>query len=114
MVQKQKIYLEEKLKDLSALYDKYRLRLVEVRRNKLNKFSNFGDECDDRDDLFSDAGSTITKTSRSSRYLDSTVVEAIVVKFALLGHVLPQRLHVIVEKKKRRSKIFGKVESMKI
>ncbi|KAJ3653039.1 hypothetical protein Zmor_018957 [Zophobas morio] len=72
LVQKQKIYLEEKLKDLSALYDKYRLRLVEVRRNKLNKFSNFGDECDDRDDLFSDAGSTITKTSRSSRSRSST------------------------------------------
>jgi elongator complex protein 1 len=71
MLHRQKTHFGEKLIELFDTYDQYRTRLAQVRQIKVDKFNRTYDD-DDRDDLFSDAGSTITKSSRSSRSRSST------------------------------------------
>lgn len=70
MVKKQKDYIKEKLEMLEESFEKHRKRLAEVRREKVQRINNPCYEDEDRNDLFSDVGSIITKSSRSSRLVE--------------------------------------------
>jgi hypothetical protein len=107
MLHRQKTHFGEKLIELFDTYDQYRTRLAQVRQIKVDKFNRPYDD-DDRDDLFSDAGSTITKSSRSSRRVTFVfVVQAL--HSVVAGLAVRQLRREIVEKKKRRNRIYVRV-----
>jgi hypothetical protein len=107
MLHRQKTHFGEKLIELFDTYDQYRTRLAQVRQIKVDKFNRTYDD-DDRDDLFSDAGSTITKSSRSSRRVTFVfVVHAL--HSVVAGLAVRQLRREIVEKKKRKNRICVRV-----